>query len=286
MRNALVVFTKVPRTGATKTRLTIDRGGILTPEEARALYEACLLDVLDACVASDSGDLVICHDQDGDRAYLEHLLGGMSDPGAVTEITADQGGTFDQCMQYAADYIFKDGGEDRLADTMMIIGGDLPGLQPAVVRKAARKLQQLAASAAGRAAIAGPDYLAAGVGAAIVESACQEGGFSIIGYTYNTPFKFDGVFYNMNGVTALDALANKAIEQGIPLGVVEMVPDVDIPADLGSLLPVLHILQHAARYDTAIKLPKRTIKILSELGLQSTSTVPQCEEGCDVRYAV
>lgn len=286
MRNALVVFTKVPRTGTTKTRLTIDRGGILTPEEARALYEACLLDVLDACVASDSGDLVICHDKDGDRTYLEHLLSGMSDPGAVTEITADQGGAFDQCIQYAADYIFKDGGEDRLADSVMIIGGDLPSLQPAVVRKAAKKLQQLAVSAAGQAAVAGPDYLATGVGAAIVESACQEGGFSIIGYTYNTPFRFDGVFYNMNGVTALDALANKAMELDVPLGVVEMVPDVDIPADLGSLLPVLRILRHAARYDTTIQLPKRTIKILSELGLQSTATLPQCGDGCDIGYAV
>jgi glycosyltransferase A (GT-A) superfamily protein (DUF2064 family) len=260
----------------------MERGGILTPEEARLLYEACLLDVIDACVSSDSGDLYICHDKDGDRDYLKRLLGGMSSPRAVTEITEDRGGTFDQCIQYAADYILKDGGDDRLADSVMIIGGDLPSLQPAVVRQAAEKIQQLSASAAGKAAMTGSVFHANGVGAAIVESACQEGGFSIIGYTYTTPFKFDGVFYNMGGVTALDALANKAAEQDIPLGVVEMVPDVDIPADLGSLIPVLRILQQAARYDATIQLPKRTINILQELGLESTATLPQCDQDCAI----
>jgi glycosyltransferase A (GT-A) superfamily protein (DUF2064 family) len=276
LRNAIVIFTKVPKTGKIKTRLTTDRGGILTAEEARQLYEACLLDVIDACVSSRSGDIYICHDQEGDRADLEQLLGKMSDPGAVKEITSDQGGNFDQRMQCAADYIFKDGGGDRLADSMMIIGGDLPSLQPAIVRQAAEKLQRLAASAAGQAAAktAGGQ---ADVGAAIVEGACQEGGFSIIGYTCTTPFKFDGVFYNMDGVTALDALANKSAEHDIPLGVVEMVPDVDIPVDLASLMPVLHALRLAARYDSTIQLPKRTIETLQEMGLESATTPPQRE---------
>jgi glycosyltransferase A (GT-A) superfamily protein (DUF2064 family) len=235
------------------------------------------LDVIDACVSSGSGDIYICHDKDGDRADLEQLLGKMSDPGAVKEITADQGGSFDQCMQYAADYIFKDGDGDRLADSMLIVGGDLPSLQPAIVRQAAEKLQRLASSATGQAAAAKAVCGQTDVGAAIVEGACQEGGFSIIGYTYTTPFKFDGVFYNMDGVTALDALANKSAEHDIPLGVVEMVPDVDIPVDLASLMPVLHALQQAARYDSTIQLPKRTIETLLDMGLESATTPPQRE---------
>jgi len=73
MRNAVVIFTKVPKAGETKTRLTIDRGGIFTPEEAKQFYEASLLDVVDQCIASACCDVYICYNHSGDRCYLEQI---------------------------------------------------------------------------------------------------------------------------------------------------------------------------------------------------------------------
>lgn len=49
MKKAILVFTKVPKVGDCKTRLTEARGGILTPEEAATLYETCLLDDKRGC---------------------------------------------------------------------------------------------------------------------------------------------------------------------------------------------------------------------------------------------
>ncbi|UWG98198.1 DUF2064 domain-containing protein [Dehalobacter sp. DCM] len=275
MRNALIIFTKVPKAGETKTRLTEARGGILTPEEAKEFYESSLLDVIDACIASGSGDIYICYNIHGDSDYLKKMLQATSNPGAIKGIFPDEGSTFDNGMQYAFDYIFKDGGESRLADSAIIIGGDAPSIQPLAIKAAADKLEKLsrgpmAMACAKRTANTVPE-----IGGAMIESIDQEGGFNLIGVTYTAPFRFDGVFYNMSGVTALDMIAFKAAELRLPISIVEMIPDVDLPTDLASLIPILNTLQLAEQYDPEIIAPKRTIRYLEELGLQAVATVPK-----------
>lgn len=274
MRNAIVVFTKVPKAGDTKTRLTTNRGGILTPEEAMALYEGCFLDVINVCLAAKCGDVLVCYNHDGDSEYLEKLLAKTSDRSQIKEVYADQGGNFDQCMQYAADYVLKNGGTDRLADSLIIVGGDLPSLQPAIIQDAARKLEQLAASEAGLNIAKKAGNASAGVGAALVEGACQEGGFSLVGYTCTTPFDFNKVFYNTEGITALDMLVMKAVAADIPFGVVEAAPDVDIPVDLASMIPVIKALELASRHDESITIPVNTLAILDKIGLESSALPP------------
>ncbi|MBP2652760.1 MAG: hypothetical protein H6Q73_329 [Firmicutes bacterium] len=272
MRNAIVVFTKVPKAGETKTRLTTQRGGVLTPEEAQSFYEACLLDVINSCTAARSGDVWICYNSDGDRDYLDELLTGVAEPEKIKGIYCDHGGTFDECMQYAADYILKKDDENRLADGVVIVGGDLPGLQPAIVRQAVNKLTRLALSSNSLVAAKKADEE---VGAAVVEGACQEGGFSIIGYTYTTPFNFERVFYNQEGITALDMVVDKAEAGKIPFAFVEMVPDVDIPVDLASMIPVVKGIQLAACYDKEVLMPVNIIKMLEELGLGASAPPPR-----------
>ncbi|SDE71038.1 TIGR04282 family arsenosugar biosynthesis glycosyltransferase [Sporomusa acidovorans] len=271
MRNAIVVFTKVPKAGETKTRLTSDRGGILTPEEAMAFYEGCLLDVINVCTDANCGDVRICYNHDGDREYLEKLLSRVSNRAQIKEIYADQGGNFDQCMQYAADYILKNGAQDRLADNVVIVGGDLPSLQPAIITDAVGKLEQLAASENGRKVAKQIETVPRELGAALVEGSCQEGGFSVVGFTCTTPFDFNRVFYNTDGITALDMLVTKAVQQDIPFGIVEAASDVDIPVDLASMIPVIKALDLAARCDKNIKIPVNTLAILDKIGLESTA---------------
>lgn len=272
MRKVILVFTKVPRSGDIKTRLTTEKGGILTPEEAKDFYEAILLDVIDACIASKSGDVWICHNQNGDRAYLDNLLSRLTEPDAIKGVFSDQGGSFDQCMQFAADFILKESSEDRLADAMLFVGGDIPALQPAYIQDAFKKLAKLAASPEGIKA-ARKTSTSPAIGAAIVEGSCQEGGFSVVGFTCTTPFDFYGVFYNQEGITALDMLVQKANDQQIPFAVIQNVPDVDLPVDLASAIPELGALKLAARYDDSVSPAKRTLSILEEMGIVSSTAI-------------
>ncbi|MBP2638153.1 MAG: transferase 1, rSAM/selenodomain-associated [Firmicutes bacterium] len=274
MRNAIVVFTKVPKAGETKTRLTTDRGGILSPEEAMAFYEGCLLDVINVCIEANCGDIRVCYNHDGDREYLEKLLSRVCDRAQIKEVYPDKGGNFDQCMQYAADYILKNGAVDRLAESVIIVGGDLPSLQPVIIQDAVCKLELLAASENGRKIAKKLANVPQELGAALVEGACQEGGFSVVGFTCTTPFDFNRVFYNNDGVTALDMLVAKAQQQDIPFGIVEAASDVDIPVDLASMIPVVKALELAARSDKSIRVPANTLGILRELGLESSTAIP------------
>ena len=275
MKKAVVVFTKVPKAGEVKTRLTEARGGIFTPEEANSLYEACLLDAIDVCLSIPNVDVWICYNHNGNRTDLDSLLAQVSNPEKIRGVFSDQGGSFDDCIQYSADFILKSGAPDRLADGMLIIGGDLPTLQPYVLKDALTKLESLSNTTAGSDAATKFAQNEPFIGAAIVEGACQEGGFSIIGFTYTTPFDFHEVFYNLNGITALDMLVDKAEASKIPYGVVEMVPDLDIPVDLASAMPVLRSLSLAAQSDASILVPKRTIAFLQEMGLQSMALPPE-----------
>ncbi|HHW07432.1 MAG TPA: DUF2064 domain-containing protein [Clostridia bacterium] len=279
MKKAILVFTKVPKVGDCKTRLTEARGGILTPEEATALYEACLLDVLDTCL-SVGVDVWVCHNRDGDRSHLNYLLAELKDLDHLAGVFPDQGGSFDDCMQYAADFILKSGQQNRLADCLLICGGDLPSLQPSTLKDALMKLEALAYSKAGQQAAMKEvtDREGRLIGAAVVEGACQEGGFSLVGLTCTTDFDFYSVFYNIHGVTALDMLANKVWERDIPIAFVEQVPDLDLPVDLASLIPVLRVMELAAQYDPGVKVPRRVLRYLEDIGLQSTAVPPESKK--------
>ncbi|MFA5536822.1 MAG: DUF2064 domain-containing protein [Bacillota bacterium] len=264
MKHALLVFTKVPKAGEVKTRLTEDRGGILTPEEANGFYESCVLDVIDTCLTVEGVDVWVCYNKDGNRADLDGLLQGVKGSEKIVGVFPDAGGSFDDCMQYATDYILKNGAEDRLADAVTILGGDLPSLQRKTIEEAISKLDRLSKLSA--------------TGAALVQGACQEGGFSLVGLTTSTPFDFHKVFYNMDGITALDMLVNKVVEENIPFGTVEMMPDVDIPVDLASILPLLRALEAAQKNDPSVTVPRRTMEKFKEIGLETFAFPPHRDE--------
>jgi len=271
MKHAIVIFTKVPEIGKVKTRLTEERGGILTPDEAKCFYEACLLDVIDVCLSVDKARVWICHNADGDRTELNLLILQLKHANKIAGVFADQGGSFDECMQYAVDFLLKPGQKEKLAENVLILGGDVLGLQPNTLIDGIEKLEMLSKSSAGQHSAYISDSKHSDIGAAMVVSADQEGGFNLAGYTCNTPFDFRTIFYNMDGITALEGLAEKAREKNIPLLPLETVFDIDLPVDLGSMIPVLNVLEQGASYDSRIVAPVRTMTVLRDLGLQSSA---------------
>jgi len=181
-------------------------------------------------------------------------------------------------MQFATDYILKHGAPERLADAVVIVGGDIPTLQPAIIEAAFGKLESLSRSEAGqKVATKQIKHGDAYIGAALVEGACQEGGFSIVGLTCTTPFDFHKVFYNQDGYTALDMLVDKVTAENIPFATLEMVPDVDIPVDLASLIPMLRALQASAASNPSLFIPQRTLGWLEKTGIQSMALPPERE---------
>jgi hypothetical protein len=243
----------------------------LTPQEARDLYEACLLDTLDVCISVENAHVWICYNQDGDREQLCSLITRLKRANRIAGMFPDQGGKFDECMQYAADFLLRPGREDKLAESALIVGGDTIALQPSTLCEALEKLEILNASPAGQQAAVLTNRFRPNIGAAMVVSADQEGGFNLVGYTCNTPFDFGSVFYNMDGITALEGLAEKARQKRIPILPLAIAFDIDLPVDIASLIPVLNVLEQGAAFDSSLVVPERIIEYLREIGLQSTA---------------
>lgn len=143
MRQAIIVFTKVPEEGRVKTRLTEERGGILTPEEAKLFYEACLYDVLEVCTAMENIDVWICYNADGSRAYLNTMIMQLSRPQNIAGVFKDRGGTLKESMRYAAEFLLKPGEKNKLAESALIVGGDVCGLETQVLSDALGKLEKI-----------------------------------------------------------------------------------------------------------------------------------------------
>ncbi|HZK43301.1 MAG TPA: DUF2064 domain-containing protein [Syntrophomonadaceae bacterium] len=269
MKHAIILFTKVPETGKVKTRLTEERGGILTPEEAKNFYEACLLDTLDVCMSIKKARVWICYNQDGNRDVLNELIVRLKYANQIAGIFPDEGGSFDECMQYAADFVLKSGQKKKLAESILIVGGDTLGVQPDILIGAFKKLENLSRNNVGKQADILNGNSSMHIGAAMVVSPDQEGGFNVIGYTCNTPFDFRTIFYNQYGVTALEALAEKARQKRIPILPLNAAFDVDLPVDLASMIPILNVMEQGGEYDEKLMVPERTIAFLRSLGLQS-----------------
>jgi glycosyltransferase A (GT-A) superfamily protein (DUF2064 family) len=277
-RNALVLFTKAPTPGVTKTRLTTARGGILTPEEAAALYQATLLDVADTAHAAlencrrdatpadgqptTAFDFVISAANGSDRDRLQALFSGRETQVRPDRYIVDRGSTFDEHFNDAFQQLLADG-----YHAVVAIGGDLPALRPYHIRSAYEWL----------------DYLERGGRGALVLAPCQDCGVSIVGVTAGTPIDFSGVFYNFAGVSALDQITMLCAQANIPLAMLDQISDVDTVGDLAHTVTLLRCLAYAVGSQPDVVLPARTLAWVQQTGIV-VSTPPNVNH--DPREAV
>jgi len=265
MPKALLIFSKAPVVGITKTRLTVQRGGTLTPEQAAALYEACLLDVmatgataLERCRADGQEyDLLVSCSPAEECPLLLKTLNRLPDWARPAHVLCDQGNSFDEHMDDAVQQVLARG-----YAAVVVIGGDLPMLQPETIQQAFHWLDRLN-----------------GPRGALVLAPCQEGGVSLVGLTGETPFSFRGAFYNPAGVTALEALVEKAATADIPLALLETISDVDYPVDLASLIPTLQAMTYAAEFQAGIVVPQHTLNLVAKLGLAARAYPEEAVRG-------
>jgi hypothetical protein len=272
-KHAFLLFTKAPTPGVTKTRLTEARGGILTPEEAAAFYQATLLDVVEIGFlalkelneqasaevdghGADQYDFWVSCTSKSDQEKLAELFEQAGPwPGPIAFIN-DRGKTFDEHFDDAFQQLFRGG-----YHAVVSIGGDLPAMPVSHIVQAFQWL----------------DYFDtfSEVGG-FVQAPCQECGVSLVGYTAETPMDSKGVFYNLDGIPALDAYITKAAERGVPVASLTPVADVDDMGDMAHMISLLHALAYSSQCQPGLFVARRTLDWVKRMGIV-ISTPPNAE---------
>ncbi len=261
-KHALTLFTKYPQPGVTKTRLMEENGGTLTPEEAAELYKAMVLDT--ATVGCHA--LETCRNNGSDAAFdffissspesIMNQVRAMFDeevPEQTFQYVIDRGANFDEHFNDCYRQLF-----EKDYDSVVCIGGDMPAITPDLLVRAFDWLETLEKESDRGAMVLAP---------------CQAGGVSLVGVTRTANMDFSGVFYNPEGVSALDALIAIARGKELPTALFEALSDVDLMEDLAHMITVVNAMAYTARFQPDVVVPQRTVDFIEKVGLY-TSTPP------------
>jgi uncharacterized protein len=159
----------------------------------------------------------------------------------------DRGHNFDEHFNDHYRQLFEQG-----YHAVVCIGGDLPTIAPEFIFRAFQWLTYLENNSHNGAMVLAP---------------CQAAGVSLIGLTSGTPMDFSGVFYNSQGVPALDAIISIAAERQIPTAMLETQNDVDTMEDLAHIISIVNTLAYVSPFQPNIYIPKRTIQWIIQYGL-------------------
>ena len=198
IRRALIVMAKQPRPGATKTRL-VPR---LTPEQAVALYECCLLDMLDLARGVPDVQTLIAVSPPESEGYFTEIAPDLAQ---LVQIGTSLGERLDSVLTQGLAMGF---------DQVVAIGSDVPSLPSAHLTMAFAALGEDAVD--------------------IVLGPSEDGGYHLIGWEHPHPDLVRGVVMSTPSVL-VDTLK---IAESANLGV-RLLPswwDLDEPADLDRLI--------------------------------------------------
>jgi glycosyltransferase A (GT-A) superfamily protein (DUF2064 family) len=230
----VLIFAKAPIEGFVKTRLREDAN--LSEEETLKLYRAFFKDVLASALKTDAEKFILSYYPAKANSSVIELVGellGESIENIV--LTPQRGDDFDQRFTNAV--------KDSLVDSecVVVIGSDLPNIQPYTIRKAL-------------------DFLDGTDGMVLGPS--REGGAYLVGVKRLLDFK--GVF--SSGVE-LENLATLASKNEMPLMLLGELSDIDISSDLLSFIASIKSMEYSEKTGH-YTLPKQTIAVLKEIGLK------------------
>ncbi len=274
-KQALLVFSKPPIPGMVKTRLTQKRGGFMTDEQAAEFFKLCLYDVCELSMHAliemqRENDALVAADPSADKISYDFFV--STTPAENLELMrqtfdaigpwpmeihymTDAGPTFDDHFDDAIAQIFAQGYEHIVA-----ISGDIPTLPKSHLKQAFQWL----------------DYFHATGKPGFVMAPCQECGTSLIGQSFDTPIDNQGVYYNMDGVPALDGYMAKIEEKDIPVAYFSPVADIDEATDLAHAISCMKAIRKAAEMQQDLFVPNRVLLWCDMMGIQ-VSTPPNEE---------
>lgn len=251
--NALLLFAKLPKPGEVKTRLSVLKDGVFSPEDASELFEAMLLDVIEISLdafdslrqsyAEGAYRLYISTAPSSNLNAMKELVDGSGISCESISFIADSGSSFDEHYNDAFKQVWDDG-----ATCILSMGADMPALSDEDIVRGFEALRKLDDENGG-----------------IVIAPDQEMGASIIGWTSKTDFDHTGVFYNESGLTVLPAYIEKAQKANLPVVLLPPVPDVDTISDLAHNITLLEAADYASKFGGS-RPAARTINKLQDLG--------------------
>ncbi|MBQ3302317.1 MAG: DUF2064 domain-containing protein [Eggerthellaceae bacterium] len=272
-KHALLIFSKPPLPGLVKTRMTTEYGGFLNPAQAADFYQRCFYDVSemamhalielqrenDALVAADpeaeavTYDFVVSTTPAESVDSMRELFDKIGPWPMDIHYMSDTGTSFDEHFNDAFRQLFEMGYEDVVS-----IGGDVPTMPKEHVKKGFEWLAYFRS-------IGKPGF---------VMAPCQECGTSLVGFSSETPgMNHTGIYYNLDGRPALDGYVEKLQESGIPSAYFDPVADIDEVTDLAHAISCMKAIREAARYQTNLYVPNRTLDWVEFMGI-TISTPP------------
>jgi glycosyltransferase A (GT-A) superfamily protein (DUF2064 family) len=159
---------------------------------------------------------------------------------------ADRGRNFNEHFNDAFQQLWKLGYESAVA-----IGGDQPQMTITSIIQAFQWLDRFQTSHQ----------------KGLVYCPCQACGVSLVGLTKSTPMSFEGVFYNTDGISALDAIINICTDNEIPVAALETVADIDNVEDLAHALSLAHSQSYTSQFQPQVVVPQRFLEWANETGL-------------------
>lgn len=272
---ALLIFSKPPVPGMVKTRLTTAHGGFLTNEQAAEFFRRSLYDVSELSMHAlfelqAANDAKVAADPEADKITYDFFV--STTPADNVELMretyeaigpwpmeihylTDKGATFDDHFDDAFKQIF-----DLGYESIVSVGGDIPTLPKTHIKQAFEWLEYFQS-------LGTPGF---------VQAPCQECGTSLVGFSYNTPIDHQGVYYNLNGVPALDAYVAKLQEHDIPSAYFSPVADIDEKTDLAHAISCMRAQEMAAKHQPDIFVPRRVLDWVDFMGIR-VSTPPNDE---------
>jgi glycosyltransferase A (GT-A) superfamily protein (DUF2064 family) len=284
-RHALLLFTKPPIPGFVKTRLTREKGGPFSAEEAAEIFRRSMFDVAELCCLALHG---LEEEDEAARAAdpaadgHEYRLFISTTPAQNVEVIraafeeigewprefayiVDEGATFDDHFDNAFQQVF-----DAGFDSVLSVGADIPLLPREHITNGFRWLQH---------------FLATSETGGVVQAPCQEVGVSLIGWTRTTAIDHQEVYYNMTGRPALDAYVEKTMAGKIPLVSLLPVADIDDISDLAHAVSLARAVRYSQQFQPELYVPQRFLAWVDWRGIKA-GTPPNedrdSREGIDV----
>lgn len=130
MKKAIILFTRVPVAGMTKTRLM----PYLTGEECAELHETFIRKIYETCLSSEAADLVIAYTPEGREDILKKILSSHFEKGwpAFVQRGKDIGTRMENAFADTFDLGY---------DGVILIGTDIPDITEKIIEEAFASLE-------------------------------------------------------------------------------------------------------------------------------------------------
>mgnify|MGYP001029383254 FL=1 len=223
MKKAVILFTRVPLPGQTKTRM-MPR---LSPGDCARLHACFLRDIVREC-QKVSARLFVCYTPENQKERL------ISVTGRDVSYFPQEGEGLGERMDHAIRQVLGMG-----YDACVLIGSDVPELQAWHLKQAFQVLHYQD----------------------VVFGATADGGYYLVGMKQPSPAIFEGKQYGTGSV--LEAAVRAAGEAGLGVGFTGMVPDMDCFEDLEGYRKRMRRSRRLRKTETGRYLAKmRTISII------------------------